>query len=124
MLLALASLFTLQSREFEVLRFGEAKDLCVYVLGAKYYFSFSDSLWSMKRSLCTYLKVTFVKESMTLVISFFHFLSLFILREKVQTGEEQRERERENPKQAPVCQYGAHPGATQAPWPYDFLIWP
>ena len=41
------------------------------------------------------------------------FLSLFILRERerAQVGEEQRERERENPKQAPVS---AQPNPKQA----------
>ena len=43
----------------------------------------------------------------------FFFLSSFILRETetARVGEEQRERERQNPKQAPHCQQGARRGA-------------
>ena len=45
---------------------------------------------------------------------------LFILRERVQTGEGQGEREAENPKQAPHCQHRAQCGAgTQEPQDHD-----
>ena len=45
---------------------------------------------------------------------------LFIYLESTQAGEEQREREKENPKQTPFCQCRAQLGArTHKPWDHD-----
>ena len=93
-------------------------------LKAWWFFASLDAFASWNLKMNSMLKSTYAHvhaHKNTLLFFFNLFKCLFILRECVSRGEE--ERKRENPKQAPCCQQKAQHGArTHEPWDHD-LSW-